>query len=243
MLNNTAKVGQKWFAMTVGRKMPLKELLIGRVKVPSAKTRHEELLVDVLHANTRWETVDQTIDGMLSSLLEDLIGGCIVDDVIAVQLDLLPVGLQGWLAPSMFGTDVVRTVTIVAEGATIKGIPGVSHRLLFVVVSTTTGIRGVVSTAAATTTISTTTGARITTARLARRGALFALLKAAPRFCDGRGSIETGKSWKKTPLALGAASSSLAGDFGMRRLSLRTDVSARRIPAMVGVSTSSSCGS
>jgi hypothetical protein len=77
--------------------------------VPSAKTRHEELLVDVLHADTCWETVDQTIDGMISSPLEDLIGGCIVDDVVAVQLDLLPVGLQGWLAPSMFGTDVVRT--------------------------------------------------------------------------------------------------------------------------------------
>jgi hypothetical protein len=175
MLNNMAKVGQKWVAMTVGWKTPLKELLVGRVEVPSAKTRHKELLVDVLHADTRWETVNQTIDGMISSPLEDLIGGCIVDDVVTVQLDLLPVGLQGWLAPSMFGTDVIRTVTIVAEGATIKGIPGVIHRLLFVIVSVTTGIRGIVSTAAGAataTTISTTTGARITTARLAQRGAL-----------------------------------------------------------------------
>jgi hypothetical protein len=178
MPDNMAKVGQKWVAMTVGWKTPLKELLIGRVEVPSAKTRHEELLVDVLHADMRWETVDQTIDGMKSSLLEDLIGGCIVDDVVAVQLDLLPVGLQGWLAPSMFGTDVVRTVTIVAEGATIKGIPVevyVIHRFLFIIVGTTTGIRGIVSTAAraaTATTISTTSGARITTACLARRGAL-----------------------------------------------------------------------
>jgi hypothetical protein len=84
MLDNMAKVGQKRVAMTVGRKTPLKELLIGRVEVPSAKTCHEELLVDVLHANTRWETVNQTIDGMISSPLEDLIGGCIVDDVVAV---------------------------------------------------------------------------------------------------------------------------------------------------------------
>jgi hypothetical protein len=75
----------------------------------------------------------------------------------------------------MFGTDVIRTETNVAEGATIKGIPGVIHRLLFVIVSVTTGIRGIVSTAAGAataTTISTTTGARITTARLAQRGAL-----------------------------------------------------------------------
>jgi hypothetical protein len=175
MLNNMAKVGQKWVAMTVGWKMPLKELLVGRVEVPSAKTRHEELLVDVLHADTRWETVNQTIDGMISSPLEDLIGGCIVDYVVAVQLDLLPVGLQGWLAPSMFGMDVIRTVTIVAEGTMIKGIPGNIHRLLFVIVGATTGIRGIVSTAAraaTTTTISTTTSARITTACLARRGAL-----------------------------------------------------------------------
>jgi hypothetical protein len=142
MLNNMAKVGQKQVAMTVGQKMPLKELLVGRVEVPSAKTRHKELLVDVLHANTHWETVDQTIDGMISSPLEDLIGGCIVDDVVAVQLDLLPVRLQGWLAPSMFGTDVIRTVTIVAEGTTIKGIPGVIHRFLFVIVGANTGIRG-----------------------------------------------------------------------------------------------------
>jgi hypothetical protein len=42
------------------------------------------------------------------------------------------------------------------------------------------------------------------------------LLKVAPRFCDGRGSIETGKLRKKTPLALGAASSSLAGDDDFR---------------------------
>jgi hypothetical protein len=170
MLDNTAKVGQKWVAMTVGQKTPLKELLIGRVEVPSVKTHHEELLVDVLHADTRWETVDQTIDGMISSPLEDLIGGCIIDDVVAVQLDLLPVGLQGWLALSMFGTDVVRMVTIVAEGATIKGIPVVIHRLLFVIVGTTTGIRGIVSTtagAATATTMSTTTGERITTACLA----------------------------------------------------------------------------
>jgi hypothetical protein len=175
MLDNTAKVGQKRVTMTVGWKTPLKELLVGRVEVPSAKTRHEELLIDVLHANTRRETVDQTIDGMISSPLEDLIGGCIVDDVVAVQLDLLPVGLQGWLVPSMFGTDVVRTVTIVAKGTTIKGIPGIIQRLLFVIVGATTGIRGIVSTAAGaatTTTISTTTGTRITTARLARRGAL-----------------------------------------------------------------------
>jgi hypothetical protein len=88
MLNNMAKVGQKRDAMTVGWKTPLKELLIGRVEVPSAKTRHEELLVDVLHANMRWATVDQTIDGMISSPLEDLIGGCTIDDVVAVQLDL-----------------------------------------------------------------------------------------------------------------------------------------------------------
>jgi hypothetical protein len=101
MLNNTAKVGQKRVAMTVGWKTPLKELLVGRVEVPSAKTCHKELLVDVLHADTHWETVNQTIDGMMSSPLEDLISGCIIDDVIAVQLDLLPVGLQGWLALSM----------------------------------------------------------------------------------------------------------------------------------------------
>jgi hypothetical protein len=31
MLDNTAKVGQKRVAMTVGQKTPLKELLIGRV--------------------------------------------------------------------------------------------------------------------------------------------------------------------------------------------------------------------
>jgi hypothetical protein len=108
---------------------------------------------------------------MISSPLEDLIGGCIIDDVVTVQLDLLPVGLQGWLAPSMFGTDVVRMVTIVAEGATIKGIPVVIHGLLFVIVGTTTGIRGIVSTTAgaatATTSMSTTTSERITTACLA----------------------------------------------------------------------------
>jgi hypothetical protein len=84
MLDNTAKVGQKWVAMTVGWKTPLKELLIGRIKVPSAKTRYEELLIDVLHADTCWKTVNQTIDGMISSPLEDLICGCIVDDVIVV---------------------------------------------------------------------------------------------------------------------------------------------------------------
>jgi hypothetical protein len=37
------------------------------------------------------------------------------------------------------------------------------------------------------------------------------------------------------PLALGVASSSLAGDFGVRRLSLRADVLARRIPVTVGL--------
>jgi hypothetical protein len=62
MLKNTTKVGQKRVAMTVGWKTPLKELLVGRVEVPSEKTRHEALLVDVLHANMRWETVDQTIE-------------------------------------------------------------------------------------------------------------------------------------------------------------------------------------
>jgi hypothetical protein len=164
--------------MTVGWKTLLKELLIGRVEVPSAKTRHKELLIDVLHADTCWETVNQTIDGMISSPLEDLIGGCIVDDVVTVQLDLLPVGLQGWLAPSMLGTDVVRTVTIIAEGTTIIVIPievNVIHRLLFIIVGTTTGIGRIVSTAvraATATTISTTSGARITTACLAQRRAL-----------------------------------------------------------------------
>jgi hypothetical protein len=146
MLDNTAKVGQKWVAMTVGWKTLLKELLIGRVKVPSAKTCHKELLIDVLHADMCWETVNQPVDGIISSPLEDLIGGCIIDDVIMVQLDLLPVGLQGWLAPSMFGMDVIRTVTIIAEGAIIKGIPVIIHRVLIVIAGMTTGIRGIVST-------------------------------------------------------------------------------------------------
>jgi hypothetical protein len=35
MFNNMAKVGQKWVAMTVGWKTPPKELLIGRIEVPS----------------------------------------------------------------------------------------------------------------------------------------------------------------------------------------------------------------
>jgi hypothetical protein len=61
MLDNMAKVGQKQVAMTVGWKTPLKELLVGRIEVPSAKTRHEELLIDVLHANTHRETVDQIV--------------------------------------------------------------------------------------------------------------------------------------------------------------------------------------
>jgi hypothetical protein len=47
---------------------------------------------------------------------------------------------------------------------------------------------------------------------------LLALLKAAPRFCDVRAAIETGKLQKKMPLVLGAASSSLAGDFGARAM-------------------------
>jgi hypothetical protein len=66
-------------------------------------------------------------------------------------------------------------VMIIAEGTTIKGIPGVIHRLLFIIVSTTTGISTAAGAATATataTTISTTTGTRITTARLAQRGAL-----------------------------------------------------------------------
>jgi hypothetical protein len=155
--------------------MPLKELLIGKIELPSAKTHYEELLIDVLDADTRWKTVNQTIDGMISSPLEDLIGGCIVDDVIAVQLDLLPVWLQGWLAPSMLSTDVIRTVTIVAEGPMIKGIPvevSIIHRLLFVIIGVTTGIRRIVSTTAGATTISTTSGVRITTACLAQRRVL-----------------------------------------------------------------------
>ncbi len=166
MFNNMAKVGQKWVAMTVGWKTPLKELLIGRIEVPSEKTRHKELLIDILHADMCWKAVNQTIDGMVSSPLEDLISGCIIDDVIVVQLDLLPVWLQGQLVMSMFGTDVIRMVMIIAKGTMIKGISvevSIIQRLLFIIVSVTTGIRGIVSTTAGATTataISTTSGAR-----------------------------------------------------------------------------------
>jgi hypothetical protein len=103
---------------------------------------------------------------MVSSPLEDLISGCIIDDVIVVQLDLLPVWLQGQLVMSMFGTDVIRMVMIIAKGTMIKGISAevsIIQRLLFIIVSVTTGIRGIVSTTAGATTataISTTSGAR-----------------------------------------------------------------------------------
>jgi hypothetical protein len=155
MFNNMAKVGQKWVAMTVGWKTPLKELLIGRIEVPSEKTRHKELLIDILHADMCWKAVNQTIDGMVSSPLEDLISGCIIDDVIVVQLDLLPVWLQGRLVTSMFSTDVIRMVMIIAKGTMIKGISvevSIIQRLLFIIVSVTTGIRGIVSTTAGATT-------------------------------------------------------------------------------------------